>query len=52
LRSPKAIAFINSQLNAKTQSELRISRSGEVTQLLQPKNPAENTLNLSLNKPW
>jgi hypothetical protein len=50
LRSPKAIAFIGSQLNSKTYSELRASRNNEVTQLLQLKNLAEDTLNLSLMK--
>jgi hypothetical protein len=50
LRSPKAIAFISSKLNPKTQTELRTIPNGKIMRLLQIKKPAEDTLNLSLNK--
>jgi hypothetical protein len=50
LRSPKAIAFIGSQLDPKTQIKLRGSFNGKVTPILQPKNLAEDTLNVLLTK--
>jgi hypothetical protein len=50
LRSPKAIAFINSQLEPKNQSILRTSNNQEITQLLQTTNRVDNTLNVLLTE--